>query len=83
MFLEGEGHRLSRGTDVVQSTPRNASRGHFSSLATHLAGLSLERTTGFEPTTLTLARLFGTTLPPATSYIHQCFTGLLTYRSRP
>jgi hypothetical protein len=28
---------------------------HFWSLTTHLAGLSLERTTGFEPATLTLA----------------------------
>ena len=47
------------------------------------SGRRCERTTDFEPATLTLARLFGTTLPPATLYIHQCFTGLLTYRSRP
>ena len=39
--------------------------------------------TGLEPATLTLATLFGTTPPPATLYIPQCFTGLLTYRSRP
>ena len=46
----------SGGADVVQTGSEDASRGHFGPLATHLPGLSLERTTGFEPATLTLAR---------------------------
>ena len=55
----------------TQQGPRN----------TYLAGFSLERTTGFEPATLTLATSFAITSLPATAYIYQCFTGLLTYRS--
>jgi len=44
-------------------------------------GADLERTTGFEPATLTLARSFATTSLPATPHVYQCFPGLLTYRS--
>jgi len=44
------------GANVVHRARRRNTRGRFRPLAAPLPGLSLERTTGFEPATLTLAR---------------------------
>jgi hypothetical protein len=44
------------GANVVRATHSRAERGEFLPITSPLPGLSLERTTGFEPATLTLAR---------------------------
>jgi len=59
----GAGHLPARkcGANVVHLVPKSAIRLRFRPLTPPRPGLSLERTTGFEPATLTLARRQGTT----------------------